>query len=498
MSSSEIFRLVLLLVATVSYCACRRSRSRHPHIIFIVADDLGWSDVGWRDPEMHTPALDRLAKEGIILNQAYMQSSCSPSRGALMTGKYPFRLGLQHSVISAGKKEYLTDKETILPQYLRTLGYATHIVGKWHLGFCDWKYTPTYRGFDTFYGFYNAAQGYFNHTGKKNGYDFRDNEKVDWSAKGTYSTHLFATRAQRIVRDHDPDKPLFLYLPFQAVHGPFEVPQEYIDNYCSHVQDKARRVHCGMVAALDEAVGNVSQSLQDFGLADNAIVIFTTDNGGPTKKGSSNWPLRGSKTTLWEGGTRAISFVQSKSRRLLPKQGVTFNGLMHVVDWLPTLLTAAGYDSNDIPANIDGINMWKQLRRVRGRSPRREMVYNIDEVKDNAAIRIGRWKLIQGKAGKPNGWYNPPTGVRSRKVPRGKAPTLQLFDLKRDPNETRNLIKRKPKIVQRLLRKLEKYKRELVLSEPRSRMLKMSDPKLFNNTWSPGFCSEVKPTEDCL
>ncbi|XP_070188633.1 arylsulfatase B-like [Littorina saxatilis] len=470
MSPAKGFAQLLLIVSTFSSGRCQTSaHGRRPHIILIVADDLGWSDVGWRDPEMHTPALDRLAMDGVILNQTYMQAECSPSRAAMLTGKYPFRLGLQHNVIIAGKENYLPASETLLPEHLQRLGYATHIVGKWHLGFCDWKYTPTYRGFDTFYGFYNAAEDYYTHRAKKDGYDFRDNEKVDWSANGTYSTHLFATRAQRIVRDHDPDKPLFLYLSFQAVHAPTQVPQEYIDKYCPNVTDSKRQTFCGMVAAMDEAVGNFTQTLKDSGLGDNAIVIFTTDNGGPVSIGSSNAPLAGTKTTLWEGGTRAVSFLYSQNQTLLPKRNTTFNGIMHVTDWFPTMLSMAGNDDLNITSGIDGMDMWADIQQVRRKSPRKEFVYNIDDVDGVAAIRVRKWKLMK-KINKKT-----------------KNMKTMLYNLEKDPTETENLASSKAKVVQRLEKKLLRYRRGMVPHQSAPPIAK-ADPINNNNTWSPGFC----------
>lgn len=486
--------LFLWVLLAVSPCRCDRRRGGPPHILLIVADDLGWNDVGWRDRQMFSPVLDNLARDGVILNQTYMQSSCSPSRAALLTGLYPFRLGLQHSVIQAGKAEYLTDAVATLPQHLQQLGYSTHLVGKWHLGFCDWKYTPTYRGFDSFYGFYNAVEGYYSHIGKRDGYDFRDNEKVDWSAKGTYSTNLFAARAQEIIRNHNSSKPLFLFLSFQAVHAPFEVPQHYIDSHCSHVPKKDRRLLCGVLAAMDEAVGNVTRTLHQAGLADDTVVVFTTDNGGPVKKGSSNWPLRGSKTTLWEGGSRAVSFVHSRSPDLVPARGSTFNGLMHVVDWFPTLLAIAQDkgESTILPKNIDGINMWRDIRRASRIGSREEIVYNIDDVKNNAAIRVGRWKLIEGNPGKPHGWYNPPEGVRPATQPPNKQPSLQLFDLQLDPYETRNLAPSKVSLVRQLQRKLAVYRQDLVpaVSLKNAPVIRSSYPAYHNHTWAPGFCAD--------
>ncbi|XP_025110942.1 arylsulfatase B-like isoform X2 [Pomacea canaliculata] len=373
--------------------------SKNPHILFIVADDLGWNDVGFRNSEIHSPTLDKMAEAGIILNSSYVQPVCSPSRASFMSSYFPFRLGLQHKTIIASQKAYLPADVITLPQRLRELGYATHIVGKWHLGFCNWNYTPTFRGFDSFYGFYNAREDYYNHTGSRDAYDFRSNTSVEVAAKGHYSADLFSAKVVEIIKSHDPSRPLFIYLPFQSVHDPLQVPEEYVQRYCSKVVKESRRLYCGMVAALDEAVTNVTSTMQEAGLWEDTIVFFTTDNGGPIPEGADNWPLRGSKGTLWEGGTRGTAFIYSQS--WLNKTGYTYNGLFHAVDWYPTILSAAaGSKANHLleKTDIDGISQWQALLQ-NGPSPRDEFVYNIDEIDQNGALRLGRYKLIEGRPG---------------------------------------------------------------------------------------------------
>ncbi|XP_076441945.1 arylsulfatase B-like [Babylonia areolata] len=354
-----------------------------PNIVFILADDLGWADVGWRNRHIYSPTLDRMAREGMILNQSYVQSSCCPSRAALLSGRYPYHLGFQSESISAKVPLFLPDDQPILPQTLKSLGYATHMVGKWHLGFCNWRFTPTYRGFDSFYGFYNAMEDYYSHT-VKGGYDFRNDKKVDRSVVGQYSTQLFSDRAVRIIQQHDPSQPLFLYLAFQAVHTPLQSLQRYVDEHCLHITDKDRRIKCGMIAAMDDAVNNVTQALKDRGLFDNTFIIFSSDNGGPVHSSSTNWPLRGSKITLWEGGTRAASFVYGPA--FLQQTNKSYEELVHIVDWYPTLVEAAGGGSS-VP-HIDGISQWKNLK-TGGRGPRTEFLYNMDDVKNRSALRQG-------------------------------------------------------------------------------------------------------------
>ncbi|RUS76366.1 hypothetical protein EGW08_015872, partial [Elysia chlorotica] len=245
------------------------------NIVFVVADDLGWNDIGFNNPQIRTPHLDQLAREGVILNQNYVQPLCSPSRASLMTGVYPFRLGLQHGVILRGQPVCVPLNRTLLPEVLQRAGYATHIVGKWHMGFCDWRCTPTYRGFDTFYGFLNSMEEYYTKT-YHGGFDFRDQKRVVRSANGTYSTYLYTERIRKIIREHDTSQPLFLYLPFQNVHEPLEVPKNYSELY-PNIHDKDRKIFSGMVTALDDAVGDVVANLKSRGIYNNTLIVFTAD-----------------------------------------------------------------------------------------------------------------------------------------------------------------------------------------------------------------------------
>ncbi|PVD33638.1 hypothetical protein C0Q70_04896 [Pomacea canaliculata] len=305
-----------------------------------------WNDVGWREPKMHTPNLNFLALNGIILNNSYVQPLCSPSRSAFMSGYFPFHTGLQHDVIGPMQQAYLPANLTTLPEALKKVGYATHAVGKWHLGYCNWKYTPTYRGFDSFMGYYNAAEDYYTHK-LGPGLDLRIDENVDTEDTGKYSAYFYAARAQQIIAAHNASQPLFLYLPFQSVHEPLE-------------------------------------------------------NGGPVWAAGNNWPLRGAKSTLWEGGTRGTGFVYS--RNLFKQTGIIHDGLMHAVDWFPTIMSLVG---GQTPPGIDGVSQWESILNG-SPSPRYDFVYNIDQILQNSAIRNGDWKLIQGSPGTWNDWYPVP------------------------------------------------------------------------------------------
>ncbi|KAK7104126.1 arylsulfatase B-like [Littorina saxatilis] len=468
--------------------------SSPPNIVVILADDLGWADVGWNNPGIHTPTLDRMAREGVILNQSYVQSTCSPSRAAFMSGRYPYHMGMQHRVIMAGWKQYLPDDQPILPEVLHKMGYATHMVGKWHLGYCAWRYTPTYRGFQSFYGFYNALEDYYNHTGQQEAYDFRDNDQVDRTAVGHYSTHLFANRATRIINEHDVTQPLFLYLSFQSVHGPLQVPQWYVDTYCSHVpaSDSKRRLKCGMIAAMDEAVANVTDVLHRRGLLNNTFLLFFSDNGGPVNMGGSNWPLRGSKTTLWEGGTRSPSFVSAPG--LLHRTGYTYQEMIHVSDWFPTLVEAAadGNDTaRDIPTNIDGVSQWRNLLAGSSPGPRTEFVYNFDDLFNNSAIRQGPYKLVHHHPGNPDGWFAPSEMKNATTVnltsPTGH-PEYLLFNVLQDPLEKTDVKDVEQDVFQRLKARMVQYRQSMVPAVFPGYTEASTPSKYFNNVWSPGWC----------
>ncbi|KAL3842664.1 hypothetical protein ACJMK2_020654 [Sinanodonta woodiana] len=532
------------LIILIGILARTVTSLQRPHIIFIVADDLGWNDVGWINPDIYTPNLDQLAGKGVILNSSYVQPTCTPSRAAFMTGYYPFHTGLQHGAIVSDQPKYVPANFTFLPQELNKLGYATALVGKWHLGFCNEIYTPTFRGFDSFFGSYGGGGDHYTHK-RENGYDFRWNNTVYKEAEGKYSTNLFAKYAIDVIKAHDPEKqPLFMYLAFKAAHTPLQVPKKYLRRY-KHKTNQDRQIYSAMVTAMDEAIGNIVTALEEKGYMDNLLLVFTSDNGAASYMSGSNWPLRGAKTTLWEGGTRVPGFVFS--RTLLTKSQYVNNELVHAVDWFPTLLAAAGGKQ---PQGIDGINQWKVLRSGQ-KSTRKEFIYNIDEVKGNAAIRMGDYKLIRGGSGIYNNWYRPrmkkdcdpndhgtiiktedgafeyrksailsglseylirlaqKTGLKSawdlvtswnekvtcartkeeerieeRKL---RQPNTQLYNIKEDPLEQHNIAKSNYRIVQKLKRRLEWYKKTLIKANKPPRNPK-GRPEHYNGIWSPGWC----------
>ena len=246
-----------------------------PNILFILADDLGWRDVGYHGSEIATPSIDRIARDGLELDRFYAQPTCSPTRAALMTGKSPMRLGITQP-ISKNQTTGLPLDETILPQFLARAGYQTSMVGKWHLGHHTPDQFPQARGFEHFYGFLTGGIGYWDHN-QGGGHDWQ-RDGVDLREEG-YSTRLLADEAIRVLETRDRSRPLFLYLAFNAPHLPNQAPEETIAKLSS-IEDPRRRVHAAMVTELDAAIGRVIGVLESQGMGNDTLVFFASDNGG--------------------------------------------------------------------------------------------------------------------------------------------------------------------------------------------------------------------------
>lgn len=406
-----------------------------PHIVFILADDLGWKDVGWHGSEIRTPQLDRLAAAGVRLEQFYVQQVCSPTRASLMTGRYPMRYGLQVDVVRPNATYGLTLEERMLPQALREAGYATRMVGKWHLGSFDEKYWPGARGFDHHYGHLFGAIDYFSH--------LRD-KKLDWYRDGKqlveegYSTDLLGAEAVKIIQEHDAAKPLFLYVAFNATHAPLQAPAAYLEPY-KDLPNPDRRLKAAMTASMDEQIGRIAAAIEKRGLREKTLLIFLSDNGGPTGKGNAalNDPLRGGKATLYEGGVRVPAFAVWPGRL---KPGSVVNEMFHMTDWYPTLLTLAGAKTEQ-PLPLDGKDVWPAIADGKP-SPRDELLHNVEPTR--GALRKGPWKIV----------------VHGKMPEVGPGAGVELFNIAEDPNEKTDLASRNPDKVRELLERLNGYARE--------------------------------------
>ncbi|XP_039281072.1 arylsulfatase I [Nilaparvata lugens] len=411
---------VLIVVLPASFSDTQNNEeganAKRPHIIFIVADDLGWNDVGFHgSDQIPTANIDALAYSGLILNNYYVSPICTPSRSALMTGKHPIHTGMQHGVLYGAEPRGLPLSEKLLPEYLAELGYTNHIVGKWHLGSYKKEYTPLYRGFQSHTGYWTGHHDYYDHSAVETGFwgfDMRRGMDVAWDLHGKYSTDIFTDESVRIIRGHNSSRPLFLYIGHVAVHSanpysPLPAPDELVAKFTT-IEDFNRRKFAAIMTKLDESVGKVVAALQSSKMLENSLIVFTTDNGGPAagfnSNAASNWPLRGVKNTLWEGGVRGAGLIWST--QLHPSHHVS-KQLMHISDWLPTLLSAAQGDTS-VLENIDGVDMWESLLS-NSQSNRTEVLHNIDSITGSAALTVGKWKIVQGTHynGQWDGWYGP-------------------------------------------------------------------------------------------
>jgi arylsulfatase A-like enzyme len=417
----------LLVVAALLFAVSKTlAADVKPNVVFIIADDLGWKDVGFNGcTDIKTPNLDKLAAGGARFTQYYAQPMCTPTRAALMTGRYPFRYGLQTIVIPGPAGYGLDTNEFLLPQALKDAGYNTAIIGKWHLGHADLKYWPKQRGFDYQYGAMIGELDYYTHSDAGVLDWFRNNKPV--KEKG-YTTQLLGADAVKYINEQSADKPFYLYLAFNAPHTPYEAPKEYVDRY-QNIGDPTRRIYAGMVSCLDDEIGKVVAALDKKGLRDNTLIVFQSDNGGTrnamfagqmadlskTKIPCDNGPYREGKGTLFEGGCRVVACANWPGH-IKPE---TVDGIIHVVDMYPTLAGLAGASTAKCKP-IDGLNVWETIAENKP-SPRTEVVYNVEPFR--GAVRQGDWKLI---------W-------------RTLIPTsVDLYNLAEDPYETNNLAAANP------------------------------------------------------
>ncbi|KAK1889757.1 Arylsulfatase J, partial [Dissostichus eleginoides] len=400
---------------------------------------------------------------------------------------YQIHTGLQHSIIRATQPNCLPLENVTLPQKLKQAGYSTHMVGKWHLGFYKRDCLPTQRGFDTFFGSLLGSGDYYSHYKCEGpgmcGYDLYEGEEAAWEQdRGLYSTVMFTQKAINILANHDPRRqPLFLYLAYQAVHSPLQVPARYLERY-KGIPNMHRRKYAAMVSCLDESIHNLTLALKRYGYYDNTVIVYSSDNGGQPLAGGSNWPLRGSKATYWEGGIRAVGFVHSP---LLVNKGTKCRSLVHITDWFPTLVTL-GEGTLDEDLYLDGYDVWEAISEGHP-SPRHDILHNIDPIYTKAkngswkagyglwntairaALRVGHWKLLTGVPGYSD-WVPPQTFSNQRLTNRwhnervrwDRGKSIWLFNITADPYERVDLSQRYPHLVKKMLLRLAQYNRTAV------------------------------------
>lgn len=450
---------ILLTVCTIAVRVSLVAYASQPNIVFFLIDDLGYSDCGFNGgKEIKTPNIDKLAFEGTVLEAHYVQPVCSPTRAALMTGRYATRTGV-YTIVTPHSKWGLPLSERTLANALKDAGYETAITGKWHLGEFDRAYLPTLRGFDHQYGHYFGALDYFTHM-RDDSHDWYRNDK-ELKEEG-YSTHLVAREACRLVAEKNKSKPLFLYVPFNGVHSPMQVPDEYLEPYSK--LEGSRQKLAGMLAAVDEAIGQIVDALEKAGIRKNTLIVFSSDNGGP--RPGINTPLRDFKGSVYEGGVRGCAFANWPGK--IPA-GVRTAQPMHVIDWYPTFVKLAG-GSLVQKTPLDGKDVWPMLT-TNAPSPH-EAILSVQST-DRAALRIGDWKLIMNPS-RPNAAADPESDTtikRQRKKNAKskvevKSSTISsnyvLYNLATDISESNDLAAKEPERVNAMRAKLASMLKDAV------------------------------------
>jgi arylsulfatase A-like enzyme len=391
------------------------SRKR-PNILIILADDMGYADAGFQGcKDIPTPNIDTLAKNGVRFTSGYVSGPyCSPTRAGLMTGRYQNRFG--HEFNPAGAKQGMPVNQTTIAQRLHALGYVTALIGKWHLG-NEAKMHPTERGFQDYFGFLGGAHPYFPGKGKE---ILRGTKALE---EKEYLTDALGREAVSFIDQH-ADDPFFLYLAFNAVHTPMEATQKYLDRF-PNLPKSQRKTYAAMMSAMDDAIGRVLAKLREKGLEEDTLIFFFSDNGGPTMIGTTinasiNFPLRGSKRQLLEGGVRVPFVVQWKGR--LPA-GRAFDFPIIQLDVHATSLAVAGAD---IKADwkLDGVNLLPFLEGKNLNAPHEMLFWRFGE---QMAARKGDWKMVRYDS----------TGIH-------------LYNLKNDIGESKNLAAEQPEILREM------------------------------------------------
>ncbi|MEL0191667.1 MAG: sulfatase-like hydrolase/transferase [Halieaceae bacterium] len=447
-----------------------------PNILVMVADDLGWADVGYHGGDIDTPSLDLLAEQGVQLNRFYTTPICSPTRAALMTGRDPIRLGVAYGVILPWDNIGVHPDEHFMPQSFQGAGYQTAMVGKWHLGHAQMTYHPNNRGFDHFYGHLHTEVGFYPPFANQGGKDFQLNG-VSIDDDG-YETYLLADEVSRYIRERDKNRPFFMYMPFIAPHTPLDAPKELQEKYkdidtdlpparsrqtdetrrmaTMMLQPSARPMYAAVVDAMDQAIGQVLQTLEEEGIAENTIVLFFSDNGGAAYSygGANNAPLRGGKGETFEGGIRVVSLLRWPA---MLGSGQQFDQIMSVMDVFPTLAAAAGIEAGNT-FELDGRNMWPAIAQGEAVPLEKPLMF-ASEIPIYGSFKFTAfdesWKLVQE--------------VEQEQL--SVTVTNYLFDISKDPNEYNNLASAYPEVVEQLSEAIHEWRALYPINGTRSELV---------------------------
>lgn len=396
-----------------------------PNVVFIIADDLGWADVAFHGGNVPTPHLDRLKAEGVELTRHYVAPVCSPTRTALMTGRYWSRFG----VTSPQNNQALPFDTVTLPRALKECGYDTAITGKWHLGSKP-EWGPNHFGFDHSYGSLAGGVGPYDHRYKQGEFSVTWHRNGELIEEDGHVTDLITDEAVKWIGERG-EKPFFLYVPFTSVHLPVKEPQEWLDRVPESITGEVPRHYAACIAHLDDAVGRIVRAIDEGEKGDKTLIVFTSDNGGSTsenndtkypaddypegKLAGSNIPWRGKKGDLYEGGIRVPTLARWTGRI---SAGSTTNRPIHISDWMPTIAGLAGFEGGGA-LKWDGIDAWPAITGRAGLQDR--VIYSTGPGFRAKSLHHGEWKLIVHGGTK--------VAVERK----------ELFHLGKDPQETRDL-----------------------------------------------------------
>jgi len=410
----------------------KQTREKPPNIIVIISDDHGYADIGVQGcQDIATPNIDSIARNGIRFTDGHVSCPvCSPTRAGLATGRYQQRFGHEFNTgpPPGGLEEHvgLPLTEVTIADVLKSAGYVTAAVGKWHLGMAL-HFHPFKRGYDEFFGFLHGGHSYIDPGIGTFNPILRGTEPVD---EKEYLTDAFTREAVAFIERHH-DKPFFLYLAYNAVHTPLQTPPRYQNSF-GHITDKKRRVYAGMLTAMDEGIGKVLSKLTELGLEQDTLLFFLSDNGGPTSaNGSRNDPLRATKGTMFEGGIR-VPFLVKWPGRL--KGGQLYEHPVIALDILPTAAAAAGAD---LPKDhkIDGVNLLPYLTGEKNTPPHESLFWRMGQ---NHAARCGNFKLVKNNN------------------------QTSLFDLSSDIGESRDLSQERPDVLKEMQKTYQQWNSQMI------------------------------------
>ncbi|MFK7811357.1 MAG: sulfatase-like hydrolase/transferase [Maribacter sp.] len=440
---------IIILILVLTGCSDLIAQNQ-PNIIYIIVDDQGWGDIGYNDKGLYTPVLDRLAEQNTRLDYHYVHPQCTPTRVALLTGRYPQRFGTQATFAGSNDQAIPYGTPTIA-SLLKTQGYETALIGKWHLGSVP-SQGPNHWGFDYSYGclaggcgnydhlYKFAPNNPYSHTWHRNEELIADSESGDYLEEGKHTTDLITKDAISFITKKHKNA-FFLYLAYTAPHTPLDEEEKWFhdpDGKIMKIQHSGRRLFAAVLHHLDNSIGQVMSALEASGNSNNTIVVYSSDNGGIDRrientngmleKGySSNGKLRSGKTHVYEGGIRVPAWIRWPGNL---KKGIVKTP-MHIADWLPTLCKIAGV--KDLPDNLDGQNVMPMLQGESMKERNFYWAWGKEYPQPRQSIRQGEWKLVQDQ----------------------NSIDWELYHVIDDSQEKKDLAKEHPEKVQNLLKVLE-------------------------------------------